>query len=144
MLRNARKETLIALILIAPFVAIYGLVFVYPTIQMFLLSVTDAPLIGSGKFVGISNYTRLPSDSRFVTSFWNTAYFVLLSVVPGTAIALAVALGCEPAFRAVAVLRPGLVLSALYSPRIGGLSALGLGAQFPVRARHACARFVWH
>ncbi|HEX7110281.1 MAG TPA: sugar ABC transporter permease [Aestuariivirga sp.] len=92
MLRNARKETLIALILIAPFVAVYGLVFVYPTIQMFLLSATDAPLIGSGKFVGISNYTRLPSDSRFVTSFWNTAYFVLLSVVPGTAIALVVAL----------------------------------------------------
>ncbi len=117
MLRNARKETLIALILIAPFVAVYGLVFVYPTIQMFLLSATDAPLIGSGKFVGISNYTRLPSDGRFVTSFWNTAYFVLLSVVPGTAIALVVALAVNRLVRAVAVLRPGLVLPALYSTR---------------------------
>ena len=93
MLRNARKETLIALILIAPFFVIYGLVFIYPTIQMFILSVTDAPLIGPGKFVGVQNYLRLPSDSRFLTSFWNTAYFVVLSVIPGTAIALFVALG---------------------------------------------------
>lgn len=93
MLRNARKETLIALILIAPFLVIYGLVFIYPTIQMFILSVTDAPLIGPGKFVGAQNYSRLPSDSRFLTSFLNTAYFVVLSVIPGTAIALFVALG---------------------------------------------------
>ena len=93
MLRNARKETLIALILIAPFFVIYGLVFIYPTIQMFILSLTDAPLIGPGKFVGVQNYLRLPSDSRFLTSFWNTAYFVVLSVIPGTAIALFVALG---------------------------------------------------
>ena len=37
MLRNRPKEILIALLLIAPFVAIYGVVFVYPTIQMFLV-----------------------------------------------------------------------------------------------------------
>jgi multiple sugar transport system permease protein len=55
MLRNRRKEILIALVLIAPFVAIYALVFVYPTIQMFRISVTDAPLIGEGKWVGLAN-----------------------------------------------------------------------------------------
>ena len=60
MLRNASRETLIALLLIAPFVAIYGLIFVYPTIQMFLSRFTDAPLIGAGDWVGLENYTRLP------------------------------------------------------------------------------------
>ena len=48
MLRNAGKEAIVALILVAPFVAIYGLAFIYPTVQMFLLSFTDAPLIGQG------------------------------------------------------------------------------------------------
>ena len=93
MLRNARKETLIALVLITPFLAIYGLIFIYPTIKMFLLSFTDAPLIGAGEWVGTDNYTRLTRDRRFDTAIWNTAYFVILSVIPGTIVALGIALG---------------------------------------------------
>ena len=93
MLRNKRSEALMALALIAPFIAIYGLVFVYPTIKLFMISFTDAPLIGDGTYVGFDNYTRLASDRRFDTALWNTAYFVLLSVVPGTLVAFAIALG---------------------------------------------------
>lgn len=95
MLRNARREAVVALVLVAPFVAIYGLAFVYPTIQMFLLSFTDAPLIGQGEYVGVENYTRLPGDRRFQTALWNTGYFVALSVIPGTLVALAIALSVE-------------------------------------------------
>lgn len=95
MLRNRRKDFLTALVLIAPFVATYGLVFIYPTIQMFRISFTDAPLIGDGSWTGLDNYTRLPKDPRFRTAAWNTAYFVLLSVVPGTLIALAISIGIE-------------------------------------------------
>lgn len=93
MLKDRRKEFLVALVLIAPFVAIYLLVFVYPTIQMFLLSFTDAPLIGSGEWVGTENYDRLPGERLFNRAVWNTFYFVLLTVAPGTFIALAIALG---------------------------------------------------
>lgn len=93
MIRNSRKESLIAYALIAPFVAIYGLIFIYPTIDMFILSFQDAPLIGSGDWVGSDNYTRLGRDRRFGTAAWNTAYFVALSVLPGTLVALGIALG---------------------------------------------------
>ena len=93
MLRNRRKDILIALALIAPFVAIYALVFVYPTIQMFRISFTDAPLIGEGKWVGIDNYARLGRDPLFEKALWNTAYFVLMTVAPGTLIALLISLG---------------------------------------------------
>ncbi|RYH04505.1 sugar ABC transporter permease [Salipiger sp. IMCC34102] len=93
MLRNTKKEWLIAYILVAPFVAIYGLIFVYPTVDMFILSFQDAPLIGTGDFVGTENYERLPRDRRFNTAFWNTAYFVALTVIPGTLVALAISLG---------------------------------------------------
>ncbi|PRY76647.1 multiple sugar transport system permease protein [Yoonia maritima] len=92
MLRNTKKEWLIAYILIAPFVAIYALIFVYPTIDMFFLSFQDAPLVGAGDFVGIENYERLPRDRRFGTAFWNTAYFVALTVIPGTFVALAISM----------------------------------------------------
>jgi len=92
MLRNKRSEMMIAFVLIAPFVAIYGLVFIYPTVKLFMISFTDAPLIGRGNYVGFDNYTRLLSDRRFGTALWNTAYFVLLTVVPGTLVAFAIAL----------------------------------------------------
>jgi multiple sugar transport system permease protein len=93
MLRNKRSEAMIAFVLIAPFIAIYGLVFIYPTVKLFLLSFTDAPLIGPGNYIGFDNYTRLTSDRRFDTAVWNTAYFVLLTVIPGTLVAFAIALG---------------------------------------------------
>ncbi len=93
MLRNRRNEALLALLLISPFVAIYGLIFVYPTVKMFMLSFTDAPLIGAGEFVGTDNYERLGRDRRFKTSLWNTFYFVALTVIPGTLVALGIALG---------------------------------------------------
>lgn len=93
MLQDRRKDLLIALVLIAPFVAIYLLVFVYPTLQMFRISFTDAPLIGEGQWTGIDNYTRLDNDPLFRRAVWNTLYFVALTVVPGTLIAMAIALG---------------------------------------------------
>lgn len=93
MIRNSRSEALVAYLLITPFVAVYALIFIYPTVQLFLLSFTDAPLIGAGEYVGFENYARLPDDRRFNTAIWNTAYFVLLTVIPGTFVALAISLG---------------------------------------------------
>lgn len=91
--QDRRKDILVAAVLVAPFLAIYLLVFVYPTIQMFVLSFTNAPLIGAGDWVGVDNYTRLETDRLFNRALWNTFYFVALTVLPGTVIAMLIALG---------------------------------------------------
>ena len=93
MLKDRRGDILVALVLIAPFLAIYLLMFVYPTVQMLRISFTDAPLIGEGQWVGLDNYLRLDNDPMFRRAAWNTAYFVLMTVIPGTIIALMIALG---------------------------------------------------
>jgi multiple sugar transport system permease protein len=93
MLENRRSQTATALILIAPFLVVYGLLFVYPTLKMVGMTFTDAPLIGSGKWVGLENYYKLFSDRLFKVAFWNTLYFVLLTVIPSTLLALVIALG---------------------------------------------------
>ena len=92
MLTSRRSEILVAYVLIAPFVAVYGWMFIYPTIQMIALSFTNAPLIGPGDWVGLDNYDRLFHDKVFGKAIWNTSYFVLLTVIPGTAMALGIAL----------------------------------------------------
>lgn len=92
MTSSRRRELVTAFVLVAPFVLIYGWMFVWPTFQMVNLSFTNAPLIGPGEYVGLDNYVRMFGDRVFHTAVWNTTYFVLLTVIPGTAVALLIAL----------------------------------------------------
>jgi multiple sugar transport system permease protein len=93
MFASRRGELVVATVLMAPAVAFFALIFVYPTIQMFILSFTNAPLIGAGSWVGFSNYIKQLSSPLFYQSLLNTAYFVVLTVVPGTLVALFIAMG---------------------------------------------------
>ena len=93
MRRYQKNELITAALLLAPFLVVYGLLFVYPTLKMVMMSFTKAPLIGPGDWVGFSNYTRLFKDRLFSVAIWNTFYFVLLSVIPSTLLGLVIALG---------------------------------------------------
>jgi multiple sugar transport system permease protein len=93
MLSSRRSEYLTAAVLMAPFVVIYGVLFVYPTLRTVVYSFTDAPLIGSGQWVGFRNYVRLWSERFFWVGIWNTFYFVVLTTIPTTILALLIALG---------------------------------------------------
>ena len=93
MRRYQRTELITAALLLAPFLVVYGLLFVYPTVKMFLMSFSKAPLIGPGDWVGFANYTKLFGDRLFGVAVWNTLYFVLLSVIPSTLLGLLIALG---------------------------------------------------
>lgn len=92
MILNKRRHHVRAMILIAPFVAIFTLVFLYPTLKVVQLSFTNAPLIGEGEWIGLDNYRKLLADRLFWTSLKNNGYFVLLTVIPTTVIALGIAL----------------------------------------------------
>jgi multiple sugar transport system permease protein len=87
-----RSELLPVLVFVTPFVIAYCVLFLYPTLNMIELSFTDAPLIGAGKWIGWRNYERLLGDHLFIDSVKHTLYFVLLTVVPGTALGLVFAL----------------------------------------------------
>jgi len=90
---NRRKEAVVALSLILPFVFVLSLVFLYPIGKLVYLSFTNAPLIGgNGEWVGLDNFKRVFSDRLFLTSLKNNGYFVLLTVIPTTIIALVIAL----------------------------------------------------
>lgn len=90
--KSRRNEAFVAAVLVAPFVLIFGWMFIYPTLQMMYLSFTKSPLIGAGTWVGFDNYIKMFNDKTFWTAIWNTSYFVLLTVVPGTAAAMIIAL----------------------------------------------------
>ncbi|MQB12888.1 sugar ABC transporter permease [Agrobacterium sp. ICMP 6402] len=92
MIENRRKKSLIALSMVTPFIVVFATFFLYPLIEMVRISFTDAPLIGEGNWVGFENYAKLLGDRLFLTSLKNNGYFVLLTVVPTTIIALMISL----------------------------------------------------
>lgn len=91
-LKRRRRELRAAGLLTAPFLFVFTVFFLYPTYKVIALSFTDAPLIGEGQWIGFANYAKLLNDRLFFTSLWNNLYFVLLTVVPTTVIALLIAL----------------------------------------------------
>ncbi len=87
-----KYENRAALPLVAPFVVVYGALFLYPTLQMLAMSFTNGQLIVAGDFVGVDNYLKLFRDWRFSNAVRNTAYFVAMTVVPGTLLGLGFAM----------------------------------------------------
>ena len=138
MLKDRRNELLVAAVLVLPFVAIYGWMFVWPTIQMVQLSFTDAPLIGPGDWIGFENYAKLLGDRLFRTAVWNTAYFVLLTVVPGTAVALAIALMVHRLNGWV----QSLVLSAFFLPFVLPITVVYLVWDWLMNVQFGIAQYI--
>ena len=87
-----RKDNLAALPLVAPFVAVYAALFLYPSLQMLWLSFTDSQLTLPGQWVGLENYAKLLGDRKFRTAVVNTVYFAAMTVIPSTLIGLGLAL----------------------------------------------------
>jgi multiple sugar transport system permease protein len=80
------------MLLLAPFLAVFLLFFPVPALQTFWLSLTDSSLTRTSAFVGLANYATLAQDPSFWSSLGNTFYFSLLTVLPLTALGLAMAL----------------------------------------------------
>jgi multiple sugar transport system permease protein len=88
----ARGHWGVAALMVAPFALVYFAFLIYPSIRVLQLSFTNANIAGSGQFVGLANYARLLLDPGFWNALWNTLYFILLTVVPNTALGLLMAL----------------------------------------------------
>nr|WP_314175325.1 sugar ABC transporter permease [Streptomyces sp. DSM 40971] len=68
-----------------PFLVLFLTFMAVPIVATFVMSFTDFGLRNvadpfSTEFIGVENYTRLFDDERFLTSLFNTGYFVVLGV----------------------------------------------------------------
>jgi len=90
--RARRRRSLTALGMLAPFAVVYLAFLVYPTLRVLSLSFTNADIAGVGRFIGVQNYVHLFRDQLFWASLGHTLYFMLLCVIPNTAVGLVFAL----------------------------------------------------
>ena len=104
-----------------------------PILATLGISLTAWDLLTPARWVGLDNFRDLLANDRFWTALRNTAYYTIVSVPLGMALALAIALGLDRAIRGIAWIRTmyflplvtssiavGLVWLWIYAPQ-GGL-----------------------
>lgn len=83
--RSAARHGLAPYVFISPFFIIYGLFMIVPIGAAVYLSFTSWAGLGSPRWVGFENYTRLFDDPNFIAASVNTVFYVavaLFIVVP--------------------------------------------------------------
>ncbi|MDJ1173739.1 carbohydrate ABC transporter permease [Roseofilum capinflatum] len=100
MTQTPGRDQKTGLILIAPALIILGLVFIYPIVRAFWLSLYTENLGTQleAVFSGFANYQRLWGDGRFWQSLGNTTIFTTVSIVLEVALGMAIALILNQAF----------------------------------------------
>lgn len=109
-----------ALIFLAPFMILYLWFWVYPIFQGFLTSLTTGSYGVEQTFAGLDNYKYMLTDDKFWSSFWNTMYFVLISVPAIVVVGLLMALLVNSKLKGTTLLR-----SAYFMPYMLSISVIG-------------------
>lgn len=133
------------LLFVAPFLALYVAMLIYPLISGMVMSFQYKDLLsGATEFVGWWNYEDLYVDPIFWGAIFNTLRFVLITVPPFVILGLLIALALNRPTRLASVMRTvffgphvlsvtvvTLIWKTVYLPNIGMIDAastsLGLG-----------------
>jgi multiple sugar transport system permease protein len=105
------SEARAGMLFVAPYLAVFAVLLVYPLLSGIWLSLHKADLFGGSRFIGAENYARLFRDDIFRQAVWNSCTFVVLTVPALTVAGLALALALNNASRWSAMLR-GLFFSS--------------------------------
>jgi multiple sugar transport system permease protein len=135
-----------ALLLMAPFLLLYVLFIIGPSIYMIVMSFFDGSLVqsGLGPFAGFRNYGEALGNPAFWQSMWHTLWFTILTTPPLVVLAFVFALLADRVTRGrwffrLAFFLPYVLPSAvvaliwmwLYTPEIGLLGRVVTAFGFP-------------
>jgi trehalose/maltose transport system permease protein len=108
----AKARERLAWILVAPSILVVALVALYPLLQSFRLSFTNARF-GSPRpevFVGFDNYLRLLRDDVFLAALQHTVVFTVASVAIETVLGIVIALIINSNFQGRGVVRASMLI----------------------------------
>ncbi|MCK4512197.1 sugar ABC transporter permease [bacterium] len=107
-----RRESRLAVWLLAPSLAFVALLGAFPVLSQFVLSFThyNMKFADERGFAGLENFARLAADATFLQDFWQTIYFTVISVGFELAFGLAAALVLNRIGRGRAAMNTSIVL----------------------------------
>jgi multiple sugar transport system permease protein len=119
-----RREQLIGWLLLIPALLVLSLVFVYPIVRAFWLSLFTENLSTQLQpvFSGLANYSRMLGDGRFWQSMGNTTVFTVISVLLELILGMGIALVLNQSFRGRGVVRTIAIIPWALPTAIMGLA----------------------
>lgn len=116
------RDTIAAYAFVAPYLIFFITFTLWPTLFAIRLSFSEWELLyNTREFVGLSNFIGLVNDPLFWTSFGNSIYFAVLTVVGNVVVSLSAALALRGITRGQTVFR-----IMLYVPTILSISVMGI------------------
>jgi multiple sugar transport system permease protein len=109
------REQLAAYLFITPWIIGFLIFSAGAMIYSLRLSFYETDLLSESKFVGLENYQDLLSDNIFRKSLTVTTVYTLLTVIPGTILALAIAMLLNQKVRGLSIWRTVYYLPSVVS-----------------------------
>lgn len=124
-MEKKRKKLWVAWTLVFPVLLVRGFTTIYPIIMTFINSTYDMSLLkGSDfQFIGFSNYVRIFSDPKLVTSIQFTAIFTIVSMAFHLVLGIILALMLNMKFKGKKFLRTIVLIPWAMPMVVAGLAA---------------------
>ncbi len=120
------RQTVTAMMFLAPSFVVLAIFVFWPIVQSVVLSLHEWRFGAEHQnFVGLANYEKMWRDPRAWNAFWNTVYFTAFVVPLGVAIPLALALALNAAIPFRAFFR-----AAIFLPVIASFAIMALAWRF--------------
>ena len=101
-----RRDWPLALLLLAPSIAVFGVFVFYPLVRTFQLGLYRSdPFGGLGNYIGIEQYRDVFASESFRRSLWITVKFAMLTVPTGLALGLGLAVLAHRELRGIRIYR---------------------------------------
>lgn len=106
------RQIRLAWLFVLPTIFIFFIVALYPLVEVFYYSFTNAQLAGleKPKFIGLLNYRLLIEDPDFRSAFFNTIRFTIFSVFFETILGLFIALVIHSKFKGRGIVRASVLI----------------------------------
>lgn len=109
------------LLYIAPAIALVLVFFIVPVLFTAWMSLHNWPLLGQPSWIGLQNYVRMLTDTRFIAALTFTAYYTIIVTIAIFAMAFPLALFVERQRRGVGAYR-----TIFFMPVVIGLATASL------------------
>lgn len=109
------------LVYIAPAMALVIAFFIVPVVFTAWMSLHNWPLMGTSRWIGLNNYTRMFNDARFLSALRFTAYYTVIVTIAIFALAFPLAIFVEKERRFVGTYR-----TVIFLPVVIGLATASL------------------
>lgn len=120
-MRALTRERLTGLAFLAPTILLFCTFVVYPIAYNLQASTLDWDGVNAGTAVGLDNYVELFQDPTFLITLRNSAFWIVLTIVPQAVIGFLLAVALNQKLRGSTVYRAIFFIPAILSPVVVGI-----------------------